>query len=39
LDIDPTLIASRGTLSDLAHDWDKQAPELMKWQRELLEKV
>ena len=39
LDIDPTLIASRGTLSDLAHDWDKQATELMKWQRELLEKV
>jgi ribonuclease D len=39
LDIDPTLIASRGTLSDLAHDWDKQVTELMNWQRELLEKV
>jgi len=36
LAIDPTLIASRGTLSDLAHDWDKHAPQLMKWQKELL---
>jgi ribonuclease D len=39
LNIDPTLIASRGTLSDLARDWEKQAPELMKWQRELLEEI
>jgi ribonuclease D len=37
LDIDPTLIASRGALSDLAHDWEKHAAELMTWQRELLE--
>ncbi len=36
LAIDPTLIASRGMLSDLAHDWDKYAGELMHWQRELL---
>ena len=36
LGIDPTLIASRGMLSDLAHDWDKHAGELMSWQRELL---
>jgi ribonuclease D len=36
LEIDPTLIASRGVLSDLAHDWDKAAPQLMKWQRKLL---
>ncbi len=36
LGIDPTLIASRAVLSDLAHDWDKNAGELMKWQRELL---
>ena len=36
LAIDCTLIASRATLSDLAHDWDKYAPELMKWQRQLL---
>jgi ribonuclease D len=36
LGIDPTLIASRGTLSDLAHDWDKHAGELMNWQRDLL---
>ena len=36
LDIDPTLIAPRATLGDLARDWDKHAPELMNWQRELL---
>ena len=37
LGIDPTLIASRATLSELARDWDKHAPELMNWQRELLQ--
>jgi ribonuclease D len=36
LGIDPTLIASRGMLSDLAHDWDKHQGELMNWQRPLL---
>jgi ribonuclease D len=36
LGIDPTLIASRGMLSDLAHNWDKHQGELMNWQRELL---
>jgi ribonuclease D len=36
LGIDPTLIASRATLSDLAHNWEKHAPELMNWQRALL---
>jgi ribonuclease D len=36
LGIDPTLIASRATLSDLAHDWPRHAPELMNWQRDLL---
>jgi ribonuclease D len=36
LGLDPTLIASRATLSDLAHDWQKHEGELMKWQRELL---
>lgn len=36
LGIDPTLIASRGTLSDLARNWDKYSSELMNWQRELL---
>jgi ribonuclease D len=36
LGIDPTLIASRSMLSDLAHDWDKHTNELMTWQRELL---
>jgi ribonuclease D len=36
LGIDPTLIASRGMLSDLAYDWDKHAGQLMGWQRELL---
>jgi ribonuclease D len=36
LGIDPTLIASRGTLSDLAHNWDLYASELMNWQKRLL---
>ena len=36
LGIDPTLIASRATLSDLAHNWEKHGQELMKWQKELL---
>jgi ribonuclease D len=36
LDIDPTLIASRATLSVLARDWDKHAGDLMAWQRELM---
>jgi ribonuclease D len=36
LGIDPTLIASRGVLSDLAHDWEKYQGELMDWQRHLL---
>ena len=36
LGIDPTLIASRATLGELARDWDQHAPELMNWQRELL---
>lgn len=38
LAIDPTLIASRATMSDLARNWDKYAGELMSWQRELLAK-
>lgn len=36
LDLDPTLIASRATLFELARDWDAHAPGLMNWQRELL---
>jgi ribonuclease D len=36
LDIDPTLIASRATLYELAHNWDEHTVELMNWQRELL---
>jgi len=36
LGIDPTLIASKATLGDLSRDWDRHAPELMDWQRELL---
>jgi ribonuclease D len=36
LGIDPTLIASRAVLSDLAHDWEKYENELMNWQRQLL---
>ena len=37
LDIDPTLIASRATISGLARDWNAHAGELMNWQRELLQ--
>jgi ribonuclease D len=37
LELDPTLIAPKSVLGDLARDWDKHAPELMKWQRELLQ--
>ena len=37
LQIDPTLIAPKSVMGDLARDWDKYAPELMKWQRELLQ--
>lgn len=36
LDIDPTLIASRSMLWELARDWDKVSVDLMAWQRELL---
>ena len=36
LGVDPTLIASRGTLSDLARHWEKYVGELMNWQRMLL---
>lgn len=38
LGIDPTLIASRSVLGDLARDWDATAKDLMNWQRELLTK-
>jgi ribonuclease D len=36
LGIDPTLIASRAVLLDLAEDWARHQAELMAWQRELL---
>ena len=36
LQIDPTLIAPKSVLGDLARDWDKYSAELMNWQRELL---
>lgn len=36
LGLDPTLIASKATLGDLARDWEQHAPALMRWQRELL---
>jgi ribonuclease D len=39
LDIDPTLIASRATLSELAHSWENNSPDLMAWQRELLSPI
>ena len=37
LGVDPTLIASRSTLIDLSKDWEQFSPELMPWQREILE--
>lgn len=37
LNLDPALIAPRATLLDLARNWDKHAPDLMQWQRELLQ--
>jgi ribonuclease D len=36
LELDPTLIASRADLARLSQDWDQYAPELMRWQHELL---
>lgn len=36
LGIDPTLIGSKATIGDLARDWEKHAPALMNWQRDLL---
>jgi ribonuclease D len=36
LGIDPTLIAPKSVLGDLARDWEKYAADLMNWQRELL---
>lgn len=36
LGIDPTLIASRAVLAELAHDWAAHQSELMSWQKELL---
>ncbi len=37
LQLDPTLIAPKSVLGDLARDWDKYAPELMSWQRQMLQ--
>ncbi len=36
LGIDPTLIASRATLSELAHNWEVHSSDLMNWQKQLL---
>ncbi|HTL72103.1 MAG TPA: HRDC domain-containing protein [bacterium] len=36
LQLDPTLIAPKSVLGDLARDWEKHSPELMNWQRALL---
>ena len=37
LALDPTLIASRSTLIELAQDWENHQGNLMQWQRELLQ--
>jgi len=39
LGIDPALVAGRSMLGDLARDWTRHAPELMNWQRKLLERT
>ena len=39
LGLDPTLIAPKSVLGDLARDWEKYAAGLMKWQRELLKSL
>jgi ribonuclease D len=36
LQIDPTLIAPKSVLGNLARDWDKHSAALMNWQRDLL---
>ena len=36
LGLDPSLIASRATLTALAVDWEKNQPQLLNWQRALL---
>ncbi len=36
LGLDPTLIAPKSVLGDLARDWDNYSADLMNWQRELL---
>jgi ribonuclease D len=38
LGLDPTIIASKATLGDLARDWGKYSADLMHWQRELLKR-
>ncbi|HEX4343574.1 MAG TPA: HRDC domain-containing protein, partial [Verrucomicrobiae bacterium] len=38
LDLDPTIIASRSVMVDLARDWEQYSPQLMNWQRALLVK-
>lgn len=37
LGIDPTLIAPKSVLGDLARNWEQSARDLMEWQRKLLE--
>jgi len=37
LGIDPTLIASRGSLMALARDWENEGKSLLDWQRRLLQ--
>ena len=37
LGLDPTVIASKAMLSDLAYDWDQNRTRLMQWQLSLLQ--
>ena len=38
LSIDPTLIANKAVMQNLARDWEKGSRSLLPWQRELLDK-
>ena len=39
LEIDPTIIASKATLSSLAQNWEQNSQLLMPWQKQILEKA
>ncbi|HNQ74878.1 MAG TPA: HRDC domain-containing protein [Verrucomicrobiota bacterium] len=38
LGLEPSIVANRTVLGELARDWDRYAPQLMNWQRALLDR-